>query len=423
MTEGELGDCIARMSHSDPIFPTPIVLDLRDDQLQRVLEESRKAAEISAPPAVPQSMDVHEALEQIRLQNQARQSLMGEEADSSFDEDSGSGDSITGWTSSEDEGIEEDEAAAEPETEEMKRQRAKERLRVLEAAGLLVKTETDSMPREDSTSPKAATAEDSSVLGRRSTTSKSKKPKPERPERHGPPRPKRSRDKLRLKPERPLPAVPPLKPEEQMEDAYDRYLRMTKEVTLKPTGATSPRSSSGGRPQSAISSMASPPTSSRPFSPSERDRPPSVSISSIPGSPTPTFESGSGQAQSESRTSGFLSTIKNISRSKNAATPTERKPTPTISGPISGPTPVSSPPPQGNGFGSPSLQENAHTGAASWSSIVGADALSEIPDQERKRQEAIFELIETESSHVRDLQIIVEVGSVHVDLRLPGTEN
>ena len=32
-----------------------------------------------------------------------------------------------------------------------------------------------------------------------------------------------------------------------------------------------------------------------------------------------------------------------------------------------------------------------------------------IPEKERNRQEAIFEFILTESSHVRDLQIIVEV--------------
>lgn len=33
----------------------------------------------------------------------------------------------------------------------------------------------------------------------------------------------------------------------------------------------------------------------------------------------------------------------------------------------------------------------------------------EIPDRERKRQEAIFEFIATEIAYVRDLQLIVEV--------------
>lgn len=33
-----------------------------------------------------------------------------------------------------------------------------------------------------------------------------------------------------------------------------------------------------------------------------------------------------------------------------------------------------------------------------------------MPTKERKRQEAIFELISTEAAYVRDLQLIVEVG-------------
>ncbi|KAG9017136.1 hypothetical protein FRB90_001611 [Tulasnella sp. 427] len=45
----------------------------------------------------------------------------------------------------------------------------------------------------------------------------------------------------------------------------------------------------------------------------------------------------------------------------------------------------------------------------SWSSLVDKDVLEGIPPAERKRQEAIFELIVTESAYVRDLQLIVEV--------------
>lgn len=40
---------------------------------------------------------------------------------------------------------------------------------------------------------------------------------------------------------------------------------------------------------------------------------------------------------------------------------------------------------------------------------MGGDALASLPDKERKRQEAIFELCQTEQNHVRDLQTIVEV--------------
>ena len=58
-------------------------------------------------------------------------------------------------------------------------------------------------------------------------------------------------------------------------------------------------------------------------------------------------------------------------------------------------------------LGTPSIA--ARSGAPSWSSLVGPELLSGLSDTERKRQEAIFELISTETAHVRDLQIIVEV--------------
>ncbi|KAI0373139.1 hypothetical protein BV20DRAFT_1042030 [Pilatotrama ljubarskyi] len=45
---------------------------------------------------------------------------------------------------------------------------------------------------------------------------------------------------------------------------------------------------------------------------------------------------------------------------------------------------------------------------SSWASLVDKSALEEIPTGERRRQEAIFELIATEAAYVRDLQLIVE---------------
>ena len=45
----------------------------------------------------------------------------------------------------------------------------------------------------------------------------------------------------------------------------------------------------------------------------------------------------------------------------------------------------------------------------SWASLVDKTALDGIPPDERRRQEAIFELINTEVAYVRDLQLIVEV--------------
>lgn len=45
----------------------------------------------------------------------------------------------------------------------------------------------------------------------------------------------------------------------------------------------------------------------------------------------------------------------------------------------------------------------------SWASLVDPTALEGIPSGERRRQEAIFELINTEGAYVRDLQLIVEI--------------
>jgi hypothetical protein len=45
----------------------------------------------------------------------------------------------------------------------------------------------------------------------------------------------------------------------------------------------------------------------------------------------------------------------------------------------------------------------------SWASLVDKTVLDETPTRERKRQESIFELINTEIAYVRDLQLIVEV--------------
>ncbi|KAG8968021.1 hypothetical protein FRC03_008886 [Tulasnella sp. 419] len=54
-------------------------------------------------------------------------------------------------------------------------------------------------------------------------------------------------------------------------------------------------------------------------------------------------------------------------------------------------------------------RENSPVFGASWSSLVDKDVLEGIPTAERRRQEAIFELINTEIAYVRDVQLIVEV--------------
>ena len=52
----------------------------------------------------------------------------------------------------------------------------------------------------------------------------------------------------------------------------------------------------------------------------------------------------------------------------------------------------------------------------SWASLLSQDTLEGIPANERKRQEAIFELINTEAAYVRDLQLIVEVSFIFFSL-------
>jgi len=50
----------------------------------------------------------------------------------------------------------------------------------------------------------------------------------------------------------------------------------------------------------------------------------------------------------------------------------------------------------------------------SWASLVDKSALEGLPDRERRRQEAIFELIATEGAYVRDLQLVVEVRGYYM---------
>lgn len=57
---------------------------------------------------------------------------------------------------------------------------------------------------------------------------------------------------------------------------------------------------------------------------------------------------------------------------------------------------------------SPNLSSNP--GLLTWSSTMDPSELAVISPEERKRQEAIFELISTEKSYLRDLQLIANVS-------------
>ncbi|KZT11160.1 uncharacterized protein LAESUDRAFT_754850 [Laetiporus sulphureus 93-53] len=84
-------------------------------------------------------------------------------------------------------------------------------------------------------------------------------------------------------------------------------------------------------------------------------------------------------------------------RSKTPAEDGGTRTMPVISGPIVAKEPSS-----------PGPNESEAAFGSSWASLVDKSALEEIPVKERRRQEAIFELITTEAAYVRDLQLIVE---------------
>src|SRR4051812_36922887 len=53
----------------------------------------------------------------------------------------------------------------------------------------------------------------------------------------------------------------------------------------------------------------------------------------------------------------------------------------------------------------PLLQHSLNT----WASMMDQETLGTFSQDERKRQEAIYELIQTEQTYLRDLQLIIEV--------------
>jgi len=136
----------------------------------------------------------------------------------------------------------------------------------------------------------------------------------------------------------------------------------------------------------------------------------SLTMSSPPRSPavslTPSQRDREQDRTGENRTSNFLSFLGRHTRPGTPDIDRERK-IPIISGPIHGPS--SSVCGAGVGAVHGSTREGSPAFGTSWASLLDRTALEEIPKVERKRQEAIFELISTEADYVRDLQLIVEV--------------
>lgn len=79
---------------------------------------------------------------------------------------------------------------------------------------------------------------------------------------------------------------------------------------------------------------------------------------------------------------------------------TDGKARPVVSGPIAAVAAV----PEASAVGAAKAGDGA-----GWASQIDADAVANLPDRERKRQEAIFELIRTEQSYVQALQQVTEV--------------
>ncbi|KAI6017674.1 Dbl homology domain-containing protein [Pisolithus microcarpus] len=136
----------------------------------------------------------------------------------------------------------------------------------------------------------------------------------------------------------------------------------------------------------------------------------SLTFSSPPRSPaaslSPSLRDREQERGGESRTSHFLSFLGRHTRSSTPDIDRERK-IPIISGPIH--TSVSNTAALPGDAHNAMTRESSPAFGTSWASLLDGTALEGIPAVERKRQEAIFELISTEADYVRDLQLIVEL--------------
>ncbi|KAI0628815.1 hypothetical protein C8Q77DRAFT_1281081 [Trametes polyzona] len=268
-----------------------------------------------------------------------------ESSDDDNSSDSGS-DYVTATDSDSDaDDSDDDEEEQSEEARKQERQaRAAERQRVLEAAGLIIKKESQPPPRPA-----------------RTRSHRRRRPAPAVPPRSP------------QIPSSPLKELPPVPESEsannslRLDDAFERYeaYRQNHLALNRLSVASFESGTSTTSPQSSTFTIGPPPSLSTSASTSE-----------------------------EPRSHGFLSFF---NRSRTPANDGETRTMPVISAPILQREPSPAPGEGGDSaFGS------------SWASLVDKSALEEIPTTERRRQEAIFELIVTEAAYVRDLQLIVE---------------
>ncbi|TFY81602.1 hypothetical protein EWM64_g2415 [Hericium alpestre] len=125
----------------------------------------------------------------------------------------------------------------------------------------------------------------------------------------------------------------------------------------------------------------------------------SLESSPIPSSPSASLTPSKSTDRNEGSEGRYSTLLHHFLGRSRTPVEGEKKVMPTISAPImNGETSlISRESSIGPGFGS------------SWASLVDKSALEGMPARERSRQEAIFELIATETAYVRDLQLIVGV--------------
>ncbi|THH31859.1 hypothetical protein EUX98_g2302 [Antrodiella citrinella] len=257
---------------------------------------------------------------------------------------------------------EEQEHMSEEQRKAEREVRAIERQRVLEAAGLVIKSNTGSQRRKPPARPIRARSF----------------------RRRAPPAiPKTASPEVIVKQLPSVPVDPEPEPEAdqlfRVDDAFERY------ETYKKSNANMNR-------LSTVSLETSDTSSSLGGSPQV----------SMPQSPA---LSTSGQSASASGTESESLTHSLFHFFGRSRTPgDEARTRPVISAPI-----LTKDPSSNNNNGTAPQDELDPGFGSSWASLVDKSALEEIPTVERKRQEAIFEFIATEAAYVRDLQLIVEV--------------
>lgn len=287
-------------------------------------------------------------------------------------DESDSDDSVLSWWS--DDGSEagdERPPSPAPDRDEDRKRREGERQKALAAAGLKIRRDAPSIPD----------GAKRGKPGRRRAPAPPTQPRP-----HQPP------------PERTAPSE---EAPVDVDDAYARYEAFLAEAKSRPT----------------VPTVVAPRRAARP-----------ASMVSVTETTSSTGAGGLKEAASH-RLSGFFSRL-GVAGVGGGGGAAEK---PKISGPIiSGPiaaSPISGPmsatPTNGAESDPPSASASASAPEFSsdfgktWSSLVDPSVVTTMSDRERKRQESIFEFIATESSYVRDLQLIVGVFYARLMTLLP----